>query len=193
MCELLTNNIMYLLMSTYFFLPNLIPIIPNLDPFDTEEEGGTDAGAGRVGAGAGATGTGGGAMGCVAAGSFRSGSTSRTISECGWEESVVVFGVGVGVGSLTEAIASSSFIVASSFFVLPSAPVFTSFDSSLVVSLLALLSTIFVAWPSLGRSNTGASPGSLPMPKKGWLNTSRIDCNRKFGFGCKSCCQRRLK
>ena len=189
---------MYLLMSTYFFLPNLIPIIPNLDPFDTEEEDGTDAGAGRVGAGAGATGTGGGAMGCGAAGGFRSGSTSRTISECGWEESVVVFGVGVGVGvgvgSLIEVAASSGFIVASSIFVSASVLVSTSFDSRILVdSLLALTSTIFVAWPSLGRSNTGASPGSLPMPKNGWLNTSRIDCNRKFGFGCKSCCQGRLK
>ena len=37
---------------------------------------------------------------------------------------------------------------------------------------------------SVGRSKTGATPASFPIPKKGWPKTSRIDCAREFGLGC---------
>ncbi len=74
------------LLRLYFFLPNLMPLIPNLDTLYTE----VGAGAARTGADLEIGLAGCEAWGCKDAGCFRS---SRSLSE---REAVVGFGEGVG-------------------------------------------------------------------------------------------------
>lgn len=81
-----------------------------------------------------------------------------------------------------------SLAVAFSEDLVDSASVIISFLCFKCPSVNELILTVLVVSedPSEGLLKTGAFPLRLPIPKKGCSNTSRIDCAREFGLGCKS-------